>query len=71
MPQCDTCGNNYDKAFQVKMHDGRSMTFDCFECAIDAMAPTCAHCECRIIGHGTEVKGAVYCCDHCAREAAA
>ena len=43
MATCDVCGNEYDKAFQV-MRQGRTMTFDSFECAIHAMAPACAHC---------------------------
>jgi hypothetical protein len=30
------------------------------------LAPTCAHCECRIIGHGVESNGTFYCCAHCA-----
>ncbi len=47
---CATCGNVYDKAFQVTMA-GETYTFDSFECAISALAPTCAHCRCRIIGH--------------------
>jgi hypothetical protein len=33
---------------------GRTMTFDSFECAIQALAPTCPHCGNRIIGHGVE-----------------
>ena len=31
-----------------------SYTFDSFECAIQKLAPTCAHCGCRILGHGIE-----------------
>ena len=65
MPKCDVCGNDYDKAFQVTQAD-RTMTFDSFECAIHAMAPTCAQCNCKIVGHGVEAGGAVYCCAHCA-----
>src|SRR3982751_2132806 len=53
MPRCDTCGNEYDKAFQVVMN-GRTHTFDSFECAIHKLAPTCKHCGCRIIGHRLE-----------------
>jgi hypothetical protein len=68
MPRCDTCGNEYDKAFQVVMN-GRSHTFDSFECAIHKLAPTCKHCGCRIIGHGLEANGTFYCCDHCAEKA--
>lgn len=67
MNKCETCGNEYDKAFEVVM-GGKSHTFDCFECAITLLAPTCAHCGCRIIGHGVEAKGLLYCCDHCVRE---
>jgi hypothetical protein len=65
MPVCETCGNDYDKAFQVVMGDG-AHTFDSFECAIQKLAPTCAHCGTRIIGHGLEQGGSFYCCSHCA-----
>lgn len=65
LAQCETCGNEYDKAFEVVMAD-RKHTFDSFECAIQALAPTCRHCGCRILGHGVEVDGAFYCCAHCA-----
>jgi hypothetical protein len=37
MPTCETCGNDYDKAFQVTMN-GQAHTFDSFECAIQALA---------------------------------
>lgn len=65
MAVCETCGNDYDKAFQVTK-EGRTHTFDSFECAIQALAPTCEHCNCRIIGHGVEQSGSIYCCAHCA-----
>ena len=42
MAICDTCGNDYDKAFTLTQGD-RTGTFDSFECAAHAMAPTCAH----------------------------
>lgn len=68
MAVCETCGNDYDKAFQV-VKAGKTMTFDSFECAIAAMAPKCAHCGCRIIGHGVEASGdRIYCCAHCAEQ---
>ncbi len=66
MAKCDVCGNDYDKAFTVSQ-GARSMTFDSFECAIEGMAPRCDHCGCRVIGHGMEAGGKVYCCAHCAR----
>lgn len=66
---CVVCGNSYDKAFQVRTVEGEAFTFDSFECAIDRLAPRCGHCDCRVIGHGTEVAGRMYCCAHCARAA--
>jgi hypothetical protein len=65
MAICDVCGNDYDKPMTVT-HGDKTMTFDSFECAIHAMAPLCAHCGCRIVGHGVEASGAIYCCAHCA-----
>ena len=66
MNACEVCGNEYDKAFEVRMA-GSVHTFDSFECAIQAIAPICEHCKCRVIGHGVEVSGHFYCCAHCAR----
>jgi hypothetical protein len=70
MKRCETCGNEYDKAFDVVV-DGEAHTFDSFECAIQALAPRCAHCETRIIGHGLEEGGSIFCCAHCASHAGA
>lgn len=67
MAKCDVCGNDYAGAFQIIV-DGRTNTFDSFECAIHMLAPTCAHCGCRVIGHGVESNGTVFCCAHCAHE---
>jgi hypothetical protein len=67
MARCDQCGNEYDKTFQVR-RDDRDWTFDSFECAIQALAPTCGHCGCRIVGHGVEKSGTMYCCAHCASQ---
>ena len=66
MPRCEVCGNEYDKAFTVTL-GARQHTFDSFECAIQALAPTCAHCGVRIIGHGVESDGTIFCCANCAR----
>jgi len=63
--RCEVCGNDYDKAFQVVV-SGASHTFDSFECAIEKLAPRCAHCGCRIIGHGSEKDGRTFCCASCA-----
>jgi hypothetical protein len=65
MVACELCGNRYDKTFDVTMN-GKTHTFDSFECAIQALAPQCDQCACRIIGHGLEKDGVYYCCAHCA-----
>lgn len=67
MGKCDHCGNTYDKSFDVRMA-GNSYTFDSFECAISKLAPECEHCRCRIIGHGIESDGRMFCCANCARQ---
>jgi hypothetical protein len=66
MAKCETCGNDYDRTFTVLMGTDRH-TFDCFECAISRLAPTCTRCGIRIIGHGVQAYGAIYCGAHCAR----
>jgi 3-hydroxyisobutyrate dehydrogenase-like beta-hydroxyacid dehydrogenase len=66
MAQCEVCGNDYDKAFEIVMAGGDRHTFDSFECAIHALAPTCAHCGVKIAGHGIEADGSFFCCAHCA-----
>ena len=67
MARCDVCGNDYDKSFEITMQ-GSTRTFDSFECAIHALAPTCGHCGCRVLGHGLEDDGRIFCCAHCAQE---
>lgn len=66
MARCESCGNEYDKTFEV-IQAGTPHVFDSFECAIHVLAPTCPHCGCKIAGHGVEADGSIYCCAHCAR----
>ena len=66
MARCELCGNEYDKTFQV-VQGGKTHTFDSFECAIHVIAPNCPHCGCKIVGHGVEENGNIYCCANCAR----
>jgi hypothetical protein len=66
MARCEVCGNEYDKAFQVTQA-GKTHTFDSYECAIHLLAPTCAHCGCKIVGHDVEENGKIFCCANCAR----
>jgi hypothetical protein len=63
--RCEVCGNDYDKTFEVRRGD-ETHVFDSFECAIHALAPTCEQCSCRVIGHGVESDGRIFCCASCA-----
>jgi nitrite reductase/ring-hydroxylating ferredoxin subunit len=65
MARCEVCGNEYDRTMEITLH-GTSHVFDSFECAIHALAPTCPHCGCRIIGHGVQAGERIFCCAHCA-----
>jgi hypothetical protein len=65
--KCETCGNDYDKAFEVSQ-GGNTHVFDSIECMIQSLAPECPHCGVKIIGHGVESGGSIYCCAHCAGE---
>jgi len=64
--QCEVCGNEYDKSMRIELA-GKKHVFDSFECAIHALAPKCSHYGCRVVGHGVEAGGAVYCGAHCAK----
>jgi len=66
MAICKVCGNDYERSFEV-VQDGQSFTYDSFECAIHDLAPTCAHCQVRVVGHGVEAGKHIFCCAHCAR----
>jgi hypothetical protein len=67
MARCEVCGNDYAKSFEVVVAGEKGKhIFDSFECAIHALAPKCAHCDCHVIGHGVEQDGEIYCCHHCA-----
>jgi hypothetical protein len=66
MAECEVCGNEYDRTMEITL-DGEGHTFDSFECAIHALAPTCEHCGCRIIGHGIQAgDDRFFCCASCA-----
>jgi hypothetical protein len=67
MKTCECCGNTYDKVFEVSI-GGTTHAFDSFQCAIQVLAPRCAHCKVPIIGQGMEARGQYYCCAHCARQ---
>lgn len=65
MAQCEVCGNEYEKPLEIVV-SGTSHYYDCFECAIHALAPVCSRCGTKIIGHGVEGGGELYCGASCA-----
>lgn len=65
MPRCNHCGNDYDRTFEIHQ-GGKVWVFDSFECAIEVVAPRCAHCDVRVIGHGVQKDDTIFCCVHCA-----
>lgn len=67
MQACEVCGNQYDAAFTIRLGNGQEHVFDSFECAIEKLAPHCASCNCRVIGHGVQHENTIYCSAHCAR----
>ena len=54
MAVCQTCGNDYLMAFEVRTVSDDVYVFDSFECAIQSLAPICENCQVRIVGarHG-------------------
>ena len=69
MAKCEVCGNEYDHCMTVSTAAGAVHTFDCFECAIEELAPRCQQCHCHVIGHGVQEGDTVFCSAHCSREA--
>jgi hypothetical protein len=67
MGVCEVCGNDYWMSFEVRTISGDRHVFDSLECAAHRLAPVCEHCRCRVLGHGVEVAGQMFCCAHCAR----
>ena len=64
--KCEVCGNDYDRALKIQL-DAETHIFDCFECAVEKLAPRCKHCGCRVMGHGMQAAQSIYCCAHCAK----
>lgn len=67
MGRCVVCGHETPLSFTVSTGDGHSLVFDSFECAIDRLAPRCASCGIRIIGHVTVSDGSLFCGVHCSQ----
>lgn len=60
---CSLCGYVYDRAIAILLGAVQEV-FDGFECALQLLAPTCAHCGRRMIGQGLGLGGVMCCCVH-------
>ena len=67
MDTCSVCGNEYGKPMVVEV-EGERHAFECFVCAVSVLAPECEYCGARILGHGLEAGGKLFCCAHFARD---
>jgi hypothetical protein len=65
---CEVCGNDYWMSFEVRTASGERHVFDSIECAAHRLAPICENCQCRVLGHGVEADGHMFCCAHCAHQ---
>jgi hypothetical protein len=61
---CDLCCRESNNFFEIRIARKRYV-FDSFQCAIQLLAPVCAHCGKRIVGHGVEVHALTFCCTSC------
>jgi hypothetical protein len=68
MLRCESCGNKYNLFITVE-RNGIKHCFDCFECAIHKLAPYCERCNVRVIGHGVQFDGVIFCSRFCAKQA--
>lgn len=63
----EVCGNEYEGSSAMITTDRRAHIFDSIDDAAHAIAPVCAHCGCRVLGHGMQSGGKIYCRASCAR----
>jgi hypothetical protein len=65
MAQCENCGNEYDKSFEIIV-GGKRHTFDSFECAIHKLHQNALRMSNTWAWRQTGSQ--IFCCAHCARE---
>jgi hypothetical protein len=63
MAICEQCGNDSDKAFASK-RDGKTHTFDSFECAVHMLAPRSVAAVAESSAMGVESGAKMFCCAH-------
>lgn len=66
MSTCYSCRSKRQNTFRIFLKNGRSFEFDCFECAIRALAPHCQRCGLEVLDRGIEVGESIFCGVPCA-----
>jgi hypothetical protein len=67
MRSCKKCGHAASTPVLVGIGDGPEYTFDCFECAIDTLAPRCPECGSVYLDRAVTFGGAQFCSKACAQ----
>ena len=62
--RCINCGENIEKDY-ILFINGAEFVFDSFECAVNFVAPRCAHCNSVILGPGVKQLDDTYCGTSC------
>lgn len=66
--RCLNCGSNIEKDY-ILFINGTEFTFDSFECAVNFVAPRCAHCNSVVMGQGITLSDQTFCSPQCSKEA--
>lgn len=66
--RCINCGLNIEKDY-ILFINGKEFIFDSFECAINFVAPRCAHCNSVIVSREIRHSDEIFCSASCSEEA--
>jgi hypothetical protein len=65
--RCENCGMDIEKDY-ILFINGEELMFDSFECAVNFVAPRCAHCNTVIMGNGVHHSNDIFCSTFCSNE---
>lgn len=67
MKSCKKCGQPAQTPVTVRVGAGPQYTFDCFDCAIETLAPRCPECGRSYTGHPVTLGEQRFCSTACAQ----
>lgn len=65
--RCEKCGLNIEKDY-ILFINGKEFTFDSYDCAVNFVAPRCAHCNSIIAHREIKHREEAYCSQYCFKE---